>query len=61
VVKGTSAGAATERSAATYLSKVPARKHRTDSGFIRYDQRRDSEWPQVAREIITAEKPQFAS
>src|SRR5262245_64677392 len=35
------------------------RKHRTDSGLIRYDQRRDSEWPQVAREIIIAEKPQF--
>jgi uncharacterized protein len=35
------------------------REHRTDSGLIRYDQRRDSEWPQVAREIITAEKPQF--
>jgi hypothetical protein len=35
------------------------RKHRTDSGLIRYDQRRDSEWPQAAREIITAEKPQF--
>jgi uncharacterized protein len=35
------------------------RKHRTDSGLIRYDQRRDSEWPQVAREIIAAEKPQF--
>jgi len=35
------------------------RKHRTDSGLIRYDQRRDSEWPQVAREIITAEKPKF--
>ena len=35
------------------------RKHRTDSGLIRYDQRRESEWPQVAREIITAEKPQF--
>jgi uncharacterized protein len=33
------------------------RKHRTDSGLIRYDQRRDSEWPQAAREIITAEKP----
>jgi hypothetical protein len=34
------------------------RKHRTDSGLIRYDQRRDStEWPQVAREIIAAEKP----
>jgi uncharacterized protein len=35
------------------------RKHRTDSGLIRYDQRRDSEWPQIAREIITAEKPKF--
>ena len=35
------------------------RKHRTDSGLIRYDQRRDSEWPQVAREIIIAEKPNF--
>ena len=35
------------------------RKHRTDSGLIRYDQRRDSEWPQVAREIIAAEKPKF--
>jgi uncharacterized protein len=35
------------------------RKHRTDSGLLRYDQRRDSEWPQVAREIITAEKPKF--
>jgi hypothetical protein len=35
------------------------RKHRTDSGLIRYDQRRDSEWPQVAREIIAAEKPTF--
>src|SRR5262249_4156202 len=35
------------------------RKHRTDSGLIRYDQRRDVEWPQVAREIIAAEKPKF--
>jgi uncharacterized protein len=35
------------------------RKHRTDSGLIRYDQHRDSEWPQVAREVITAEKPNF--
>ena len=35
------------------------RKHRPDSGLIRYDQRRDSEWPQVASEIITAEKPKF--
>src|SRR6476620_559008 len=35
------------------------RKHRTDSGLIRYDQRRDVEWPQVARELIAAEKPNF--
>ena len=35
------------------------RKHRTESGLIRYDQRRDSEWPQIAREIISAEKPQY--
>jgi hypothetical protein len=35
------------------------RKHRTDSGLIRYDARRDVEWPQVAREIIAAEKPKF--
>ena len=35
------------------------RKHRTDSGLIRYDQRRDIEWPQVAREIIAADKPKF--
>jgi hypothetical protein len=35
------------------------RKHRTDSGLIRYDQRRDGEWPQVAREIIAGEKPNF--
>jgi hypothetical protein len=33
------------------------RKHRTDSGLIKYDQRRDIEWPQVAREIIASEKP----
>jgi hypothetical protein len=33
------------------------RKHRTESGLVRYDPRRDSEWPQVAREIIAAEKP----
>src|SRR5260221_13609403 len=34
-----------------------ARKHRTDSALIRYDQRRDLEWPQLSREIIAAEKP----
>src|SRR5258708_1010366 len=37
-----------------------ARKHRTDSGLIRYDQRRDSDWTQVAREIISAEKPKYS-
>src|SRR5262245_34691702 len=35
------------------------RKHRTDSGLIRYDQRRELEWPQVVREVIAAEKPKF--
>jgi hypothetical protein len=35
------------------------RKHRTDSGLIRYGGRGDIEWPQVAREIIAAEKPKF--
>ncbi len=35
------------------------RKHRTNSGLIRYDGRRDTEWPQMAREIIAAEKPKF--
>ena len=35
------------------------RKHRTESGLIRYGGRGDSEWPQVARQIIAAEKPKF--
>jgi hypothetical protein len=35
------------------------RKHRTDSGLIRYDPRREGEWAQVAREIIAAEKPKY--
>jgi hypothetical protein len=35
------------------------RKHRTDSGLIRYDHRRDTTWAQVAREIIAADKPKF--
>jgi len=35
------------------------RKHRTDSGLIRYGGRGDSEWPQVARELIAAEKPKL--
>jgi len=36
-----------------------ARKHRTDSGLIRYDHRRDVEWAQVVKEVIAAEKPKF--
>ncbi len=35
------------------------RKHRTVSGLIRYDPRREVEWAQVAREIIAADKPKF--
>ena len=35
------------------------RRHRTESGLIRYDQRRDTEWPPAAREIIAAEKPRY--
>lgn len=35
------------------------RKHRSYSGLIRYDSRRDIEWPQVAREAIAADKPKF--
>ena len=35
------------------------RKHRTESGLISYDARRNTEWPQVAREIIAAEKPKI--
>jgi uncharacterized protein len=35
------------------------RKHRTESGLIRYDTRRDVEWAQIAREIIAADKPKF--
>jgi hypothetical protein len=35
------------------------RKHRTDSGLIRYDPRRDTEWPLAARETLAAEKPKF--
>jgi hypothetical protein len=35
------------------------RKHRTSSGLIRYDPRRDADWAQTAREIIAAEKPKF--
>jgi uncharacterized protein len=35
------------------------RKHRTDSGLISYDTRRDTDWAQVAREIIAADKPKL--
>ena len=35
------------------------RKHRTDSGLIRYDPRRDSDWVQAVRDAIAAEKPKF--
>ncbi|HEY4403153.1 MAG TPA: SGNH family hydrolase [Xanthobacteraceae bacterium] len=35
------------------------RKHRTSSGLIRYDPKRDVDWAQTAREIIAAEKPKF--
>jgi hypothetical protein len=35
------------------------RRHRTTSGLIRYDPRRDVEWPQVIKEIIAADKPKF--
>src|SRR5215510_13746341 len=35
------------------------RKHRTESGLISYDARRDIDWPQVAREIIAVEKPKI--
>src|SRR6478672_3325344 len=35
------------------------RKHRTESGLISHDPRRNAEWPQVAREIIAAERPQI--
>jgi len=35
------------------------RKHRTESGLIRYGGRADIEWPQASREIIAADKPKF--
>ena len=35
------------------------RKHRTDSGLIRYEGRRDTEWSQVARDVVAAEKPKY--
>jgi hypothetical protein len=33
------------------------RRHRTTSGLIRYDPRRDVDWAQTARDIIAADKP----
>jgi hypothetical protein len=35
------------------------RKHRTWAGLVRYDPRRDVEWPQIIREAIAADKPKF--
>src|SRR5205823_5689442 len=35
------------------------RRQRAAAGLIRYDTRRDVEWPQVVRESITADKPKF--
>src|SRR6516162_1800575 len=35
------------------------RRHRTTSGLIRYDPRRDVEWPQAIKEVIAADKPKF--
>jgi hypothetical protein len=35
------------------------RKHRTFAGLVRYDTRRDVEWPQIVREAIAADKPKF--
>ncbi len=33
------------------------RKHRTNSGLVRYEPRGDLDWPHVARDILAAEKP----
>jgi hypothetical protein len=33
------------------------RKHRTNSGLVRYDPRSDLDWPHVVRDILAAEKP----
>jgi hypothetical protein len=35
------------------------RRHRTISGLVRYDTRRDVEWPQVVKEVIAADKPKL--
>ena len=34
------------------------RKHKAYSGLIRYEQRSETEWSKVARDLIAAEKPQ---
>src|SRR5215475_7386429 len=35
------------------------RKHRTTSGLVRYDTRRDVEWPQIVKEVIASDKPKL--
>jgi hypothetical protein len=35
------------------------RKHRAGSGLIRYEARRDIEWPQVIKELLPTDKPKF--
>ena len=35
------------------------RRHRTYAGLVRYDPRREVEWPQIVREAIAADKPKF--
>jgi hypothetical protein len=35
------------------------RKHRTTSGLVRYDPRRDIEWAQVIKDVVAADKPKF--
>ena len=37
------------------------RKHRTESGLIRYDRRRDVEWPQIARKSSRPRSPNTSS
>jgi hypothetical protein len=35
------------------------RKHRAYSGLVRYDPKRDVEWPQVIRESVAADRPKY--
>jgi hypothetical protein len=35
------------------------RKHRANSGLIHYEPRKDTQWAQVAKDVIAAEKPKF--